>query len=440
MSKDWILPDVIDPPETVCVTIEVPKDDLHIAAFFGALHELCLSYNWEWDGLKSGLAVARVWERQIEQASEQVRTGVNCMLDCDEVEACLVTSPIITIIEGDIVTNEANIIINEADITNNTSNVTINTTNITNIEQGGVCCNVYPDLPSTSEPDELCGAAYKIANEINDHIQQAIIDADTSTLDAWLTAMFIIGGFFAGLILVLWDYVFGHSNPNLDTEVSAAIDEVAEYIYCNEIDMELVQADITASGTMTADAIAAWNKAIDTITGAKIALWAFVGAQDTTVDCSSFSCGGWCYTWLDGDITYMASYPAYGCNPVVTTTEITGCTNTPVTAQSARGEITFPTPADINEIRVTSDTNITRGTSANVAIWADGTLIINVPTVGLQSHVFTGSWLGVSKLLIVNNAGSWLTGVSPDGDGAYAYLNSITVNGDGLNPMPTSSC
>lgn len=100
-SHNFLLPDVINPTETVCIRIEVPKDDKHIYAFWGALDILGRANNWEWDGLQSGKAAAKIWRNVIETART---TWGNCdmPLDCNEVESCLSTSAIISAIQGDI--------------------------------------------------------------------------------------------------------------------------------------------------------------------------------------------------------------------------------------------------------------------------------------------------------------------------------------------------
>ncbi len=288
MSKDWLLPAVIDPPDTVCVTIEIPKDDTHIGAFWGALQELAYSYNWEWDGLKSGLAVARVWERQIDIASELVRTGVNCMLDCDEVEDCLETSTIITIIEGEIT-------INETDIINNTTEITENETNITNIITGGNDSNVYPVLPTEDDPDQLCGAAHKIALEIIVLTEQTVLDVGLLTLSSWLLALLGIGGWLATNLSLLWTYILANEIALTGVDFDVYQDQVAEALYCADLDMPQAIIDLdTGIPALRRDALI---KAMQSVTDAQIALWAFIGSLDDTQDCSAYICPDWCQTF-----------------------------------------------------------------------------------------------------------------------------------------------
>lgn len=61
--EGWELPDVIDPPESMEVTICIPKNVTHMKAFWGALLELTFWNNWQPDPEHKGTLVARVWYR-----------------------------------------------------------------------------------------------------------------------------------------------------------------------------------------------------------------------------------------------------------------------------------------------------------------------------------------------------------------------------------------
>lgn len=64
----FILPTVIDPPERVCITIEVPNDFWHLQAFWNSIYNLTYWYSWQRDDLKQGKDVAEVWKAVYEQA------------------------------------------------------------------------------------------------------------------------------------------------------------------------------------------------------------------------------------------------------------------------------------------------------------------------------------------------------------------------------------
>jgi len=59
----YVLPDVVDPPEYICVTLRIPNNKYHIMAFKGALWDLCNWWNWERDDAKTATRVAQVWRR-----------------------------------------------------------------------------------------------------------------------------------------------------------------------------------------------------------------------------------------------------------------------------------------------------------------------------------------------------------------------------------------
>lgn len=58
----WVLPAVVDPPDSICITIPVPNDRQHIGAFWGALYNLTSARFWADDTAHTALAVARVWQ------------------------------------------------------------------------------------------------------------------------------------------------------------------------------------------------------------------------------------------------------------------------------------------------------------------------------------------------------------------------------------------
>lgn len=63
----WVLPEVVDPPDTVCFKINVPNDRQHIAAFYGAIFLLSKPYAWGDDPAHTAIDVGRVWGRIFDQ-------------------------------------------------------------------------------------------------------------------------------------------------------------------------------------------------------------------------------------------------------------------------------------------------------------------------------------------------------------------------------------
>ena len=122
----WTLPLVIDPIDTICVQIQVPNDINHIAAFWGALEALNKAWNWQYTEDHKGSQTARVWQGYIDAASQQVRIGDNCMVDCNDIETCLASSATIAAINAAIAQNSADITTNQgAIITNANAIVTV---------------------------------------------------------------------------------------------------------------------------------------------------------------------------------------------------------------------------------------------------------------------------------------------------------------------------
>jgi len=57
----WALPDVVNPRDRLCLKIEVPMERMHIAAFRGAIWNLCSAINWQDDPDHTAKEVANVW-------------------------------------------------------------------------------------------------------------------------------------------------------------------------------------------------------------------------------------------------------------------------------------------------------------------------------------------------------------------------------------------
>lgn len=269
-EKKWLVPDVIDPAEKVCVQLEIPNDTLHIAAFWGALEALSKAYNWE-DSFADGSATAYVWRDVIADASELVKTGVNCMLDCNDVEDCLETSTIINIIEGDVIINE--------------TNITDNTTNITHCTENPPDGSWYPDPPDVDvDPDPACGAAFYIVQEL----RVFIVDLEASdttyptlfdAIAAWLAGAF---PFTASLLITVLTSIFGGA-PSVLTDYDAQLDDMREELYCNGFDKGVFSTFVRTltGGDPIADyldcvGLSAWQQ------------WYTVGANDLSQDCSSY--------------------------------------------------------------------------------------------------------------------------------------------------------
>jgi hypothetical protein len=69
----YTLPDVVDPDKRRCITIEIPDNIYHYAAFYGQILALSRAYSWGNDAAHTALAVAAVWRRVLET-----------LRDCDE--------------------------------------------------------------------------------------------------------------------------------------------------------------------------------------------------------------------------------------------------------------------------------------------------------------------------------------------------------------------
>lgn len=248
----------------------------------GALQMLLDFGNWKDATDDSYIAIQQVLD---------FMTGSECF-DCDDVNDCLPSASNFISVQS--TATEAN-----DRSTTNSGRLDDAEDAINNIYLGNPPPdNSLPPLPDpVTEPDRLCNAAYYIAVQLQAFIDETFQDASTITLAEFLTGLFGLGGFDGSLAKALWDYMVANSNETIPADTLAAISEVHEYLYCNNLDMDAVKADIQASGTMTVQAINSYVAAIDAITDAKISLWAFVGAETENADCSAFCPSGWTHTF-----------------------------------------------------------------------------------------------------------------------------------------------
>jgi len=62
----WTLPDVINPPDSICYKIPVPDNIYHRAAFWGAMLSLASAYKWQDDPAHTAKEVAAVWRNIVD--------------------------------------------------------------------------------------------------------------------------------------------------------------------------------------------------------------------------------------------------------------------------------------------------------------------------------------------------------------------------------------
>lgn len=83
----YLIPDEID-PQRIRLCIEIPNEQKHLMAFWGALEELGKWFNWERDEEKRGVEVARVWQDVWRKARESFDLG-----ECASDDPCQEYSP-----------------------------------------------------------------------------------------------------------------------------------------------------------------------------------------------------------------------------------------------------------------------------------------------------------------------------------------------------------
>lgn len=82
----WTLPEVVNPPDSLCVLIPVPNDRYHIAAFLGAIYQLTRPYSWQNDTAHTALAVGAVWQPIFDALRLQMCSDFDCPITIEESE------------------------------------------------------------------------------------------------------------------------------------------------------------------------------------------------------------------------------------------------------------------------------------------------------------------------------------------------------------------
>ena len=83
----FLLPSVVDPAQRRCVVFQIPDEQNHRLAFWGALSVLEHWYSWQRDTNKTGRDIANVW-RDVIQLAKQSECA---MMDCQEILDCIDT-------------------------------------------------------------------------------------------------------------------------------------------------------------------------------------------------------------------------------------------------------------------------------------------------------------------------------------------------------------
>jgi len=83
LETGYITPEIIDPPETLCVCVPVPDEPRHRAAFLGQMMALARWYTWQKDDEHTGREVAAVWDAIFWDVRDQMALQKrNCGCGC----------------------------------------------------------------------------------------------------------------------------------------------------------------------------------------------------------------------------------------------------------------------------------------------------------------------------------------------------------------------
>lgn len=157
------IPDVLDPPDSMRMTLCIPKNRDHMAAFFGALYQLTVWQSWQEDDAHSGAILARVWWRYF-QSWNRTMNDIDCE---DGMSQCCVEPSITKRINPD---------------TGQTEQSTDNGATWSPASGGLPQYIVQPPPPITSGVSATkCDAATNVRSQVSEWVDKVGVDFDTAT-------------------------------------------------------------------------------------------------------------------------------------------------------------------------------------------------------------------------------------------------------------------
>lgn len=202
-------------------------------------------------------------------------------MSCEGLEDCLEESTIITNI--------------------NTEITNINNT-VNEMEDCGCGGNTYPPTPSPDEQDEegfskLCGAAWYIADKIIAQTSDFAANAGTDSLEGFLLNFLGNSGYTAQILSLVYQFWQDNDFAELDADIEETQAELAELLFCNQLDKDAFRQAVVDSETIPDGAVKdAILQSIDATNNSLWEQWVFIGGETRQEDCSGFC--EWDVVWV----------------------------------------------------------------------------------------------------------------------------------------------
>lgn len=416
-TAGYLIPDVLDPDECICVCVPVPNDERHIQAFKAQLFALSRWWTWERDSLKRGKDAAAVWAGIYECVEARMDNNCGC-------GGSTAPEPMIRFAPDG--TLEASY-----DGGQTWQPAPQLDPRLTSIQ--------FPPMPGADGDAKRCNAAWAAAKVIEDDIIQKFAETEVGiTIFGVIVAaiaLYLSAGALTPLVMAIVGAAMQAGSAAIQAAFTAQVwEDFRCILYCNMGDdasftVEQWQAvKIDINGTFTG--------IVATLLDGTVNAFGSVGMTNAArsnrasgTGCDTCPCEAvWCYEFdfltVDGGFANVSG-SNYG-------NWVSGQGWVSETVPGSGGQSIWIKRDFVSVItRVEIDVTWTNTTGRNIQVNTQDTALISDVGGAPLSHTFTWDGLRSATQLVLNPSG---------GTGNVVRITRLLVRGEGTNPFGADNC
>lgn len=414
-TAGYLIPDVIDPDECICVCVPIPNDERHIQAFKAQLFALSRWWTWERDDLKRGKDAAAVWAGIYECVEARMDNNCGC-------GGSTAPEPMIRF---------------APDGTLEASYDGGQTWQPAPELDPRLTSSQFPPMPGADGDAKRCNAAWAAAKVIEDDIVGKLATADASislvAVIAGILAIYLSGGALTPLVVALVGAAMQAGEAAIIAAFTAEVwEDFRCILYCNmtdsatisEAQWQQIKSDI--DGTFTGIAKTLLYGTVDAF-GAVGLTNAARSNRASGTGCDTCPCETvWCFRW-----DFTASNGGWTADPSVGASYASGQGWKTGASQGVLYiKKTIPMTANITSVRVKASTGAAAG-----GVGTRAPLPFNNSGAGSTDATFLMN-VDVSELGIGFDS-NFSSGTNPVYSGA---ITEVIISGTGDNPFGVDNC